>query len=317
MSRAGTTPSLPGAAQWTTRSLLKWMAAAFTEKNLDSPRLCAELLLAHVIGCDRLRLYMDADRPAAPLEREALRGLVARALKHEPVQYLVGEGWFFSLPFHVDKRALIPRPCTETIVEHILQHHRAEPGFAPGGAVTLADICTGSGCIAVSLLKNLPNAHAVAVDISKDALAVARQNAERHRVIDRLDLLEGDLLAPLEGHPAGQQLHYLVANPPYIPDHEWNSTDPAHAVGPNVKGFEPEMALRGGPDGLRFVRPLIEQAPARLRHGGLLMIEIAASTADAVLEIARAQSQLFDQRIINDLEGLPRILLARRPLTAP
>jgi release factor glutamine methyltransferase len=282
------------------------MAAAFTEKGLDSPRLCAELLLARVIGCDRLRLYMDADRPAAPLEREALRGLVGRALKHEPVQYLVSEAWFFSLPFGVDKRVLIPRSCTETIVEHILQHHRAEPGFAPGGAVTLADICTGSGCIAVSLLKNLPNAHAAAVDISKDALAVARDNAERHKV------LEGDLLSPLVGHPSGQQLHYLVANPPYIPDHEWNSTDPAKAVGPNVKGFEPEIALRGGPDGLRFVRPLIEQGPKHLRPGGLLMIEIAASTADAVLALAAASPLLAAPRIINDLDDHPRALLASK-----
>lgn len=288
------------------------MASAFTEKGLDSPRLCAELLLAHVIGCDRLRLYMDADRPAAPLERETLRGLVARALKHEPVQYLVGEAWFFSLPFHVDKRVLIPRSCTETIVEHILQHHRAEPGFAPGGAVTLADICTGSGCIAVALLKNLPNAHAAAVDISKDALAVARDNAERHKVIDRLDLLEGDLLNPLFGHPSGQQLHYLVANPPYIPDAEWDSADPAKAVGPNVKGFEPELALRGGPDGLRFVRPLIEHAPKNLRAGGTLMIEIAASTADAALAQATANPMLASPSVINDLEGHPRVLLASK-----
>ncbi|MBL8746311.1 MAG: hypothetical protein JNK58_08155, partial [Phycisphaerae bacterium] len=143
-----------------------------------------------------------------------------------------------------------------------------------------------------------------------------RLNAERHAVIDRLDLLEGDLLAPLEGHPAGQQLHYLVANPPYIPDEEWDSTDPAKAVGPNVKGFEPELALRGGPDGLRFVRPLIEHAPARLRPGGLMMIEVASSTAGRVLDLARTHPHLEDERIVNDLEGLPRVLLARRSLTA-
>lgn len=288
------------------------MAGAFAEKNIDSPRLCAELLLSHVLGCERLRLYMDADRPATPLEREALRGLVARALKHEPVQYLVGEAWFFSLPFHVDKRVLIPRACTETIVEHILQHHRAEPGFAPGGAVTLADVCTGSGCIGIALLKNLPNARGAATDISSDALELARQNAERHGVVDRLDLLQGDLLAPLEKHPAGQQLHYLTANPPYIPDDEWDSDDPAKAVGKNVKGFEPEAALRGGPDGLRFVRPLIDEAPHRLRRGGLLLIEIASSTADAALKIASAHPDLADARVLDDLEGLPRVLIARR-----
>jgi release factor glutamine methyltransferase len=102
--------------EWTTRKLLAWMSDAFVKKGIDSPRLCAELLLAHVIGCDRLRLYMDADRPATPLERDTLRDLVARALKHEPVQYLVGEAWFHGLPFHVDRRVLIPRPSSETLI---------------------------------------------------------------------------------------------------------------------------------------------------------------------------------------------------------
>jgi release factor glutamine methyltransferase len=304
--------STPAPGQWTTRALLAWMTKAFVAKDLDAPRLCAELLLSHVIGCDRLRLYMDADRPASDLERDLLRGLVTRALAHEPVQYLVGEGWFFSLPFHVDKRVLIPRPSTETIVEHVLQLVRAEPGFAPGGAMVFADVCTGSGCVAVSLLKNLPDARAAATDVSPDALDVARANATRHAVIDRLDLLRGDLLDALDGHPTGVQLHALVSNPPYIPDSEWNSTDPATAVGNNVKGFEPEIALRGGPDGLRFVRPLIEHGPTHLREGGLLMIEIAASTATAVLELARAQPTLRDARMLSDVDGLPRVLMARR-----
>ncbi len=297
------------AKAWTTRSLLDWMGGAFQKSGLDSPRLCAELLLAHVLGCDRLRLYMEADRPATELELGTLRGLVSRALKHEPVQYLVGEAWFFSLPFHVDHRVLIPRPCTETIVEHILQHARASTGFVAGGHAQIGDVCTGSGCIAVALLKNLPHAHAAATDISADALSVARDNAQRHHVLDRLNLLQGNLLAPLEGHPAGQQLHYLVANPPYIPDHEWN--DPA-MMGANVKGQEPDIALRGGADGLDAVGPIVDHGHERLRQGGLLLVEIAASTADAVLARARANSALADTRIVNDLEGLPRVLIASR-----
>lgn len=301
-----------GPQTWTTRALLTWMTQALAQKEIDSPRLCAELLLAHVIGCDRLRLYMDADRPASAIERDLLRSLVQRALKHEPVQYLVGEAWFFSLPFHVDKRVLIPRPCTETIVEHALQIVRAEPGFAAGGALVFADVCTGSGCIATALLKNLPAARGAATDLSADALEVARANATRHGVIDRLDLLRGDMLAPLDGHPTGVQLHVLASNPPYIPDDEWNSTDPEKAVGRNVKGFEPESALRGGPDGLRFVRPLIEHGPRHMREGGLLLVEIASSTANAVLELARASATLRDAKILPDHEGLPRVLMARR-----
>lgn len=298
--------------EWTTRSLLQWMSRAFAEKGLDSPRLCAELLLAHTLGCDRLRLYTEADRPASALEREALRGLVARALRHEPVQYLVGEAWFFSLAFHVGPGVLVPRPCTEAIVEHVLQMVRADPGFAPGGALTFADVCTGSGCIAVSILKNLPLARGAATDVSDVALGYARRNALRYAVGDRLDPVQGDLLEPLRAHPVGVHLHALVSNPPYIPDHEWESNDPAVGVAPNVKHHEPEIALRGGNDGLRFVRPLIEHGPAHLRSGGMLLIEIASSTGDVVLELARKQDLLEAARIDNDLEGLPRLLVARR-----
>lgn len=296
---------------WTTRKLLAWMSDAFSKKGLDSPRLMAELLLSHVIGCDRLRLYMDVDRPASPLEREQLRSLVGRALNHEPVQYLVGEGWFFGLPFHVDKRVLVPRPETETIVEHVLHHARAEPGFGgPGGeGVLIADVCTGSGCIAVALLKNLPGARAAATDLSADALEVARQNAQRHGVSDRMDLLRGDLLAALAEHPTARgrgSLHYLVSNPPYIPDREWPD------VAPNVKDHEPESALRGGPDGLPFVRRLIEGAPPLLRAGGLLLIEVAESTADEALELMAAHPQIAHAEILRDLHGKPRVIVGRR-----
>jgi len=179
---------------WTTRQLLDWMTRSFESNSLDSPRLCAELLLSHVIGCERLRLYMDADRPATPLERESLRKLVSRALRHEPVQYLVGEAWFFSLPFHVDHRVLIPRPSSETIVEHVLQQIRAEPTLAPGGSMTIADVGTGSGSLAVALAKNLPGARVVATDISSEALEVAHDNACRHHVEDRIECACGDLL---------------------------------------------------------------------------------------------------------------------------
>jgi len=301
MPRAGTTQT------WTTRRLLNWMVDAFTKHGLDSARLCAELLLAHVIGCDRMRLYMEADRPATPLERQSLRDLVARALKHEPVQYLVGEAWFYMLPFKVDPRVLIPRPATETIVEQVLLHSRAEPGFGgkEGDGVVLADVCTGSGCVAIALAKNLPKAHVLATDVSTDALALARENAQRHAVLDRIEFLEGDLLEPLRQSGA-RNLHYLTSNPPYIPDEEWDD------VAPNVKNYEPESALRGGGDGLKFVRPILEEAAAFLRPGGLVLVEVAASRAATALEIAREQTGLEGERIETDFEGLPRVVVARR-----
>lgn len=294
------------------------MTEAFTRKGLDSPRLMAELLMAHVAGCDRMRLYMDADRPASPLERDQLRDLVGRALKHEPVQYLVGEAWFFGLPLHVDRSTLIPRPATESIVEQVLGHARAEPGFGgkTGEGVRFADICTGSGCIAIALLKNLPQAMAIATDISSDALAVARRNAERHKVAERTEFLQGDLLEPVVNHAAGagRELHYIVANPPYIPDAEWDAPPtaehPEGLVGRNVRDFEPHTALRGGPDGLRFVRPIIEHAPARLRPRGLLIIETASCTAGEVAQLMRGNDRIDPDsvRIAKDHEGLDRVV---------
>jgi release factor glutamine methyltransferase len=301
----------PTTDTWTTRRLLAWMTEAFARKGLDSARLQAELLLSHIIGCERLRLYMDADRPASEAERLQLRDLVGRALAQEPVQYLVGEGWFFSLPFHVDRRVLIPRPETETIVEHILQHARVEPGFGgrSGEGVLLADVCTGSGCIAIALLKRLTQARAAATDLSGDALEVARKNAERHGTRDRIDFLSGNLLEPLREFPATRsdgQLHYLVSNPPYIPDHEWE------AVAPNVRNYEPALALRGGDDGLKFVRPLIADGPALLRPGGLILIEIAESTSEEALALMQARPEIEHTQVLQDFEAKSRVILGRR-----
>lgn len=300
---------------WTTRALLAWMTEAFDKADLDSPRLSAELLLSHVLGCERLRLYMEADRPASEIERGALRDLVRRALDHEPVQYLVG-GWsFFGMPFKVDKRALIPRPSTETILDAVLEHCKTTPGFggsdrtAAGDGVIIADVCTGSGIIACALARELPRVRVVATDLSPEALELARENAERLGVADRIEFVQGDLLAPVAEHPAAGrtgELHVLVSNPPYIPDHEWD------AVAPNVKDFEPHLALRGGPDGLDLIRPLLRDGPDLLRRSGLLAIELATSHAPDVLEIAQADPRLREARIVADHEGLPRTLVAER-----
>jgi release factor glutamine methyltransferase len=286
------------------------------ERGVDSPRLCAEMLLAHTLKCERLHLYMHADRPATAEERDLLRALTTRALAHEPVQYLVGEGWFFSLPFTVDARVLIPRPATETLVEHALQCFRAAARPAAGDDAApitaesplIADVCTGSACIAVAMAKQLPGARVLATDVSAAALEVARINAARHAVDARIEFRQGDLLAPLHD-PPGAMFDAILSNPPYIPDHEWNTPG---MVGRNVKGQEPELALRGGEDGLMFVRPLIEAAPALLKPGGLLMIEFADSTAADVLRLAQAQPMLRETRILKDCDDLPRVLSARR-----
>ena len=300
---------------WTTRDLLAWMSKAFESADLDSPRRMAEMLLAHVLGCDRLRLYMETDRPASPLERDTLRDLVKRALNHEPIQYLVGEEVFFTMHFKVDSRVLIPRPSTLTIVEEVLQHSRNNPDVNAlresdaGTGILIADICTGSGCIASALAKNLPGARVIATDISEDALEVAQHNICAHKLEDRVELICGDLLDPINNHQiAGNNasLNYLCSNPPYIPDHEWESVEA------NVKNHEPTLALRANDDGMEFVAKLIEDGPRLLASGGLLLIEIASCTAEQCLNLATEHDLLELARIAKDSDGLDRVLIATR-----
>ncbi len=308
------------AQAWTTRRLLAWIGEAFTKKGLDSPRLCAEILVAHVLGCERLALYMEQDRPASEAERERLRGLVGRALKHEPIQYLVGEWPFFGMAMKVDSRVLIPRACTELIVERVVQDVRARLGAgALGGghrpskatvggtgeelpAIWVADVCTGSGCIAVAIAKQLASARVMASDVSAAALEVARLNASRHGVAERVEFFEGDGWGAFGGRD--ELFDYVVSNPPYIPDYEWDE------VGEEVKGYEPHVALRGGTDGMLVVRPVIEGARGRMKAGGLLLVETAASTAEVAAGMAR-EAGFSEVRVLEDHEGLPRVVEGR------
>ncbi|MEM1207808.1 MAG: peptide chain release factor N(5)-glutamine methyltransferase [Planctomycetota bacterium] len=284
---------------WTTRALLRWTAEHLERKGVDQPRLSAEMLLAHVLGVERLKLYTDADRPASELERAAFRELVERAAEHEPVDYLVGKSPFFSLMLEVTPATLIPRPSTETLVEHVIQHARRTPGFANP---LIADIGTGSGAIAIALARHIDGSRVVATDLSAPALDIARRNAEANGVADRIDFRKGDLLEPL----GAQRVDYLVSNPPYIPDDEWDDVDR------NVKEYEPESALRGGADGLQYVRPLIEAAGATLNQPGHLALEIASSTKAAAVALAESQPALEHVRVLPDHETFPRVLLADR-----
>lgn len=300
-------PKQPSPKRWTTRMLLQWMTEAFKQKDLESPQLYAQLLMSHVIGCDRLKLYTDADRPASEIERATLRDLVQRAINHEPVQYLTGEALFYGLQISVSPSVLIPRPSSETIVEAVLHHCKHQPGFGgkAGEGVLIADVCTGSGCIALALAKHLPGARVVATDISPDALEVARENAERLELDDRIEFIEGDLLEALAKHPAAGQakgLDFLVANPPYIPDDEWAEVEP------NVKNHEPTLALRGGMDGLALVRPLLKESPKLVRESGLVLVEVAHAKAHEAAAIAHQHPRVKDVKILQDHEGFDRVI---------
>jgi len=288
--------------QWTTRSLMAWMTQHFANKGIESPRLVAEMLLAHVVGCERLRLYMEVDRPASPLELATLRELVAKAAKHEPVQYLVGEAWFYGKPFRVNRSTLIPRPSTETIIEHVTRWLEVEAVASP----VIADVGTGTGCIAISLALLVPKSHVIATDVVQEAITLAKENAETHGVEDRVELRAGDGVAPLHESPPAGGFDVICSNPPYIPDDEWD------AVPDNVRLYEPASALRGGADGLDVIRPLVAEAPKLLRAGGQLVVEIAESRRDQVEALAKTHELLANVRMLKDSENLWRVLVAER-----
>lgn len=262
--------------------------------GIDSPRLDAEILLAHVLGWRRLSLYVDADK-ILPLEKILrFNDLITRRLDGVPVAYLTGAKEFMGLTFAVNENVLIPRPDTEILAEGVGKYLRGL-----GGNVTFADLGTGSGAICVSILKFVKSARAAAVDISNEALNVAKLNAAKFYVDDRADFFCGDLFAPLEG----KIFNAIVSNPPYI------STNDLKTLQSEVQR-EPRLALDGGTDGLNFYRRIISDAPRFLVRGGLLAVEVGINQAQAVKSLAEA-ANFVDIQIFKDLAGIERVVSAR------
>jgi release factor glutamine methyltransferase len=256
-----------------------------TSNGVDSPKLDSEVLLGHVLGCSRAQLYTHPERLLMEDERQRLEQLVVRRCQQEPVAYLVGEKAFYGLDFVVDPRVLIPRPETELLVDMVLDvalqydsprssGHRGT-GLA-AGRFLVADIGTGSGAVSVAVAANTRSALIYAVDISPDALDVAKANARRHDLESRVQFLLGDLLNPLP-----EPVDLIAANLPYVSVHEWRE------LAPGIVDYEPKQALLGGADGLDFISRLLQQAPDHLRPGGVILLEIGANQGSAVVEIAR------------------------------
>jgi len=241
---------------WTPLKLISWTSGYLTEKGVENARLEAEWLLCSVTGLDRMGLYLNFDKPLNDNELSAFRALVARRGRREPLQYLLGTQEFDGIELAVTPDVLIPRHDTETVLAESLR-------LAPD-ATTILDIGTGSGCIAIALARRLPNASVTAVDISEKALAVARANAEKSGT--DIEFLNGSFLEPVKG----RKFDLIVSNPPYI-----TSSDLA-SLQPEVRDFEPTLALDGGQDGLDPYRSIIPDAPSCLRKGGWLIFEIGA-----------------------------------------
>jgi release factor glutamine methyltransferase len=280
--------------------VLQKSSAFLAERGVESHRLDAEILLAHGLGLRRIDLYLQHDRPLDPAELARLRPLVLERGRGVPVAYLTGEREFFDLAFRVSRDVLVPRPETEGLVEAALA------ALAGVDAPRFCDVGTGSGCVAISLLHRLPRARAVATDLSKAALLVARENAARHGVLDRLDLREGHLLEPLGHAPAWTDLDAIVSNPPYVV-----RGDPT--LEPRVAAHEPALALYvEGQDPLSVARALARAAPAALRPGGLLAFEIGAGSGPAAVELVASLGYL-EPAVDPDRAGIPRVVRGRRP----
>ncbi|MDR0967068.1 MAG: peptide chain release factor N(5)-glutamine methyltransferase, partial [Myxococcales bacterium] len=276
---------------WTIQRLLLWTSDFFTRKGIDSPRLTADLLLAHALGVDRVRLYVEFDRPIDEGERVRFRELVQRRAAREPTHYLTGSRVFFGRPFSVDARVLIPRPETEHLVEAALAC-LPSPG-SEGDEVAVLDLCTGSGCLGLTLLAERPDVVLVATDLSLGALDVARHNARSIGVEARVEFLEGDLFAPV---PTDRRFDLVVSNPPYVPRAQ------IAKLSPEVQR-EPAMALDGGEAGLDLLKAIVEQAPAFLKPGATLCLEIGEDQGAALLALL-ASAGFEAPAIERDFAGL-------------
>jgi release factor glutamine methyltransferase len=291
------TPPTP--TVWTIKALLDW-TTDFLAKKGPAPaaaRLEAQILLAHVLKCKKVDLLVRYDEQPAEAERTAFRELIKRRVDAWPVAYLVGFREFYLLPFEVSPAVLIPRPDTETLVTEALGLLKRLP------APAVLDLATGSGCIAVSLAHQKKDARVTATDVSPDALDVAKRNAERNGVADRLDFRQGDLFAAV---PAGATFDLVVSNPPYVTPGE------LAALAPDVRDHEPRLALDGGPDGLAFYRRIAAGVGPLLKPGGWLLLEIGATQDEAVRTILGERPELEVGKTAKDAGGLPRVVAAKK-----
>lgn len=285
---------------WTVRRILEWTTGYLKEQGSASPRLDAEVLLAHARGCSRIQLYTSFDEVLSDATRSRMRELVKRRAQSEPVAYLVGYREFFSSRFTVTADVFIPRPETEILVMQALD--RLKGIDSP----RVLDLCTGSGCVAIAIAKSLPAAHVTAVELNPATLEVARRNAIDLGVSERVDFIQGDLFNALAAnHAAAQRFDVIVSNPPYIASAE------VPTLQPDVSRHEPMLALDGGVEGLDIIRPLITRSPDFLMPAGWLLFEIGNDQGEVVRRLLEVDGRYSSISIVKDSADLPRVACAR------
>lgn len=289
--KSGQTGAAP-ADVWTVRRVLEWTTGHLQKHGSETPRLDAEVLLAHSRGCPRIKLYTEYDEPLSDTVRAKMKELVKRRAAREPVAYLVGSREFFSLTFQVTPDVLIPRPDTEALVVEALAVVKAPQ------PVDVLELCTGSGCIAISIAVNAPLSRVTATDISPAALSIAAQNAARHQVEGRISFSEGDLWHAV---PPNSKFDVIVSNPPYVTRQELAALDD------DVRKYEPHLALDGGIDGLDQLRTIVAGAPDWLHPGGWLLLEMDPAQIPKVDAMASETRCYTEASCVKDLAGRPRV----------
>ncbi len=265
---------------------------------MESPRLSAELMLGRVLSLDRLQLYLRFDQPLKPDELSAFKELLIRRRAHEPMAYILGSREFYGLDILVGSGVLVPRPESEHLVEEGLK--ALEGNASP----RILDLCTGSGCVALALAHQRPEAQVIGVDISKEALDFAQRSADKLELSERVQWLAGDLYDPLAA--AGGFFHLITANPPYVREDEWQG------LSPEVRDYEPRQALISGTGGLEMVGQIIAGSRAFLQPFGVLLMEVGIGQSDAALKIA-SRAGIFERvRAVKDLAGIERVVVCQR-----
>ncbi|MBS1257961.1 MAG: Release factor glutamine methyltransferase [Candidatus Scalindua arabica] len=288
----------------TIRNILKWAITTLKEADIDPPGINADTLLSFVLSCDRTRLYTNPDEIISDADISWYKELINERIRHVPLQYITHRVEFMSLDFFVNECVLIPRPETEILVETVLEN--AQDKRYSNRKITIMDIGTGSGNIAVSLAKNLSNVEIYASDISQEALEIAKANAQKHNVVDKVHFLHGDLSGAFISHIDQGSVDFIVSNPPYVSESEWKNLEP------ELRDHEPREALVAEKDGLCFYRRIIRDASDWLMPDGYLVIEIGETQSDTIIMLVESERHYGDIEISKDLQGKERIISARR-----
>ena len=286
----------------TVSGLLQWASTLLNNHHIDTPRLDAEILLSHLLGCERITLYTH---PSKPLKDDIIalyESVIQRRAQRFPLQYITHRAEFMSLDFYVDERVLIPRPETEVLVEAVIKRSQTLSGIRE---IVIVDIGTGSGNIAVTLAKQLKNARIFAVDISPDALAVAKINAQKHEVSNKIIFLCGDTFRPIEELGTIVQAHFIVSNPPYVANDEFP------LLQEEVRDFEPYTALVSGQDGLQAFKRIIAEVHPWLKPGGFIAFEVGEKQAQRVSQLLQNTGLFTHIECLLDYQQIPRIVVAQ------